>query len=167
MHTLGVGRLAVAAVLVVVLTAVNGCGQPHPTASPSSSRDTSNDSAMVLALDQKYWEAERTKDWKWVSEHLAANYYGVGNDFEVDRAAVESDFKKITLISYELQPPRIRFVRPDLAVVSYLGTMQETFDGADISGRYWYSTTWTLIDNKWMLLVEQEVSLDKQPPPSN
>jgi Domain of unknown function (DUF4440) len=162
--------LGIIATLLGLSVAATGCGRPSrlPTepSSQAAVRDTAQDSATVLALDRKYWEAEKTKDWSWVSAFVAPAYYGVGSDFEIDRAGLERDFPKVNLLDYELQPPRIRFVRRDLAVVSYVGRMKEFFDGQDISGRYWYSTTWTLVNNEWKLLVEQEVRLDSPPPPS-
>ena len=163
--------LAVIATLLSLSVAATGCDRrnrlPPEPSSRAAPRDSAQDSATVLALDRKYWEAEKTKDWSWVSTLVAPSYYGVGSDFEIDRAGLERDFPKVQLMEYELQPPRIRFVRPDLAVVSYVGRMKEFFDGQDISGRYWYSTTWTLANDEWKLLVEQEVRLDAPPPPSN
>ena len=157
--------------LLGLSVASTGCDSPSRLppvpSSQAAPRDTAQDSATVLALDRKYWEAEKSKDWSWVSAAVAPSYYGVGSDFEIDRAGLERDFPKVKLMEYELQPARIRFVRPDLAVVSYVGRMKESFDGEDISGRYWYSTTWTLVNNEWKLLVEQEIRLDAPPPPSN
>jgi hypothetical protein len=158
----------VAAALVATLTACAKPGaDPHPTTLTSASMSAADAAEAVLALDRKYWESEKAGDWPVVASFIAPDYYGVGDGVENDRAGMERDFPKIKLLEYQLEHPRFKLVRPDLAVVSYTGRMKEFFEGQDISGRYWYSTTWTLRGNEWKLLVEEEVRLDQPASPSN
>jgi Domain of unknown function (DUF4440) len=113
--------------------------------------------AEVLDLDRRYWDGMRAGNWAAVASLIAPEYYGVGATFELNLEQLKLAFPKIKLLSYHLEPPRVKQVGPDLVVVSYVGSMRESFDGQDNSGRYWYSTTWTRRDNRWQLLVEEEV----------
>jgi hypothetical protein len=158
--------LAIAAVVAPLL--VCGCkptsiaATSHATESskPSNGRDVS----AILQADQAYTDAYKRGDWPSAAGLLAPGYYGVANDLEVDRAALERDFPKIHVGGYKFEQPRVHFVRPDLAVLIRVGSMNESFEGSDISGRYWFSGTWIRIDGHWKLLVEEEVALGGQPP---
>jgi hypothetical protein len=133
-----------------------------PRAAGSSSND--RDRSAVLQADQAYTDAYKRGDWPSAAALLAPGYYGVGSDLEVDRTALERNFPKIHVGEYKFQQAHVHFVRPDIAVVSRLGSMNESFDGSDISGRYWFSGTWIRIDGHWKLLVEEEVALGAQLP---
>jgi hypothetical protein len=76
-------------------------------------------------------------------------------------------FAKVKAFGYEKQSPHVRVFSPSLAIVSDQMTMKETYDGRDISGRYWCATLWTLIDGSWKLLMEQEIPLDVPKQTSN
>ena len=121
--------------------------------------------ADVLALDHKYWEAERLKDWPAVVALVAPDYYSIGEDFESDYKELQSEFPKIQLYDYHIGSPHVRRLSNDSILVSYVATMHETYDGKDISGRYWCSTLWVQRNKKWLLLVEEEVRLDSTVPP--
>jgi hypothetical protein len=130
-------------------------------------RDATKISTDVLAADQEYGAAWLRGDWAAASALMAPNYYGVSTDIELDRAGLEKLFPKVRALAYEKQARHVRVLRPDLTVVSYEMTMKEISDGHDISGRYWYATTWTLIDSGWKLLMEQEIPLDDAHQPPN
>ena len=141
---------------------------PVPQLRRSSGVSKSPEAALqaVLALDRQYWEAEKAGDWASLSALVAAEYYGVGDGVEIDRQGMQQDFPKIKLLEYKLNTSHVRLVGPDLAVVSYTGRMKECFGGQDISGQYWYSTTWRHRDTDWKLVIEEEVRLDPPTTPS-
>ena len=159
----------VALATVSVLAA--GCDRLTPGAGDSdpqlSVRDVAKISAAVLSADQEYSAAWLKGDWAAASALIAPNYYGVSTDLELDHTGLEKLFRKVRAFGYEQQASHVRVLRPDLAIVSYEMTMKETYDGKDISGRYWYATTWTLIGGSWKLLVELEIPLDASHKPSN
>ena len=53
----------------------------------------------------------------------------------------------------------MKLLAPDLALVNYVMWMRETYDGKDMSGRYWYSQIWVRREGRWLLLVEQELPM--------
>jgi hypothetical protein len=156
---------------VIILFAASACGRPNPDARDTSSQTTPRDvatiGAEILAADQQYGAAWLKGDWAAASALTAPNYYGVSTDFELDQAGLKEIFPKVKAFGYEKQAPHVRVFSPSLAIVSYEMTMKETYDGRDISGRYWYATTWTLIDGSWKLLMEQEIPLDVPKQSSN
>ncbi len=171
MRSLCCRRLVPVIILLAVSVVVVGCDRPKRGAGDSGPQATRLDvakiSAAVLAADQAYGAAWLKGDWAAASALTAPNYYGVSTDFELDHAGLKELFSKVRALGYEQQSPHVRVLRPDLAIVSYEMTMKETYDGHDISGRYWYATTWTLIDGSWKLLMEREIPLDVPKQPSN
>ncbi len=132
----------------------SGAAETTPQSPQSNAGSTKNSdpaTAAILAADRRYWGAQKKGDWPLIAALLAPEYYGVSADLELNRDDLARDLAKTKLLDYELQRARVRLVRPDLAVVSYTGRMKEIFDGQDISGRYWYSTTWVLQNHEWKL----------------
>jgi Domain of unknown function (DUF4440) len=172
-------RLLPLTVLPAILLAllVAGCsrpgdGTPASNAVRSEDRDESpgmNEAvkAAVLGLEYAYWEAEKAGDWSVVAGLVAPDYYGVGDDFEINLAEMKRDFPRIKLSAYKLEEPRFKLIERDLAVISYAGRINELFDGKDISGRYWFSSTYVRRGDQWKLLIEQEVRINQAPPSSN
>jgi hypothetical protein len=157
--------------LVAVSAVMVGCDRPNSGARDSDPqtavREATKISTDVLAADQEYGAAWLRGDWTAASALTAPNYYGVSADLELDHAGLEKLFPKVRALAYEKQARHVRVLRPDLAVVSYEMTMKEIVDGRDISGRYWYATTWTLMDSGWKLLMEQEIPLSDAHQPPN
>jgi hypothetical protein len=71
------------------------------------------------------------------------------------------EFPKIRLSDLQVERRHVKWLTPDLLQINSVQTMQEVYDGHDISGRYWTSDIWVRRDGKWLLFVEQEILLPK------
>jgi hypothetical protein len=166
-HGLAVLTILAAAALVTF----GGCTRAGDASVDSGAepgrQDSSTTSTAVLAADREYSAAWLRGDWAAVSALVAPEYYGSSTDLELDFAGLKQLFPKVKASSYDKQAPHVRVLRPDLVVVSYEMTMKEISEGQDISGRYWYATTWTRTPSGWKLLMEQEIPLDAPVQPSN
>ncbi len=154
----------VAATMLIATSILLGCKQGNNQATAAGSNVPAADDpkiiAEILAADKAYASAWLAGDWAAASALTAPNYYGVSTDTEIDHPGLEKLFPKAKAFDYQKQtPPHVRVLTPDLAMISYEMTMKETYEGRDISGLYWYATTWTRTPQGWKLLVEQEIPL--------
>jgi hypothetical protein len=93
-------------------------------------------------LDRALTGAYLQRDWRALSGLVAPEYYGAGQGFEWDFAALQREFPKIHLSEFHLERQRVKPLSPDLILVNDTFTMRETYAGQDISGRYWSSDVW-------------------------
>ena len=113
----------------------------------------------ILSLDHRYAEAWRQGDWATVESLVAPDYEAIGEDFSWSLQNLREEFPKVKLLEYKNGPASLEALGPDTILLSYVTRMQETADGKDISGRYWYSQIWVRRAGAWRLLVEQEIPL--------
>jgi hypothetical protein len=89
---------------------------------------------------------------------VAPDYYvfdGAGGNI----ARLREAFPKIKTLGYKQEQPYVKILSADLVLVNHLMQMRETYDGKDMSGRYWYSQIWVRREGRWLLLVEQELPM--------
>lgn len=124
----------------------------------AASGQASEDSSQIgAALNARLDDAYRQKDWAKLEELVAPDYLGITEDFEWSFADLKREFPKIRLTGSKIERQIVKRLTPDLILVNEVFWMQETFDGADISGRYSTSNIWVRRGERWLLLVEQEV----------
>ncbi len=157
-------KCPIAAAMLIATLALLGCDRVDhavPAAGSSvSAADEPKIIAEILAADKAYASAWLAGDWAAASALTAPNYYGVSTDLELDYPGLEKLFPKAKAFDYQKQtPPHVRVLTRSLAMISYEMTMKETYEGRDISGLYWYATTWTRTRDGWKLLIEEEIPL--------
>ena len=154
------GSLGLVVALSAVLGFASGCDRTSDDArTAEGSIDNAEVTAAVLSADDRYADAWLKHDWAGAASLIAPGYYGISTDFEIDRAGLKELFQKVNAHGYEKQSPHVRVLKHDLAMVSYEMVMKESYEGRDISGRYWYATTWLLTADGWKLLIEEEIPL--------
>jgi len=136
--------------LLVLWVAAAGCRQ-HPSAH--------NDEDEVLRRDHAYKEAFQRSDWPAVQKLVAPEYLGLVPEARWDVTQLAREFPKIKLRGYRDETPTLKRLGPEEMLVSQVSALDETYDGRDISGRYWVSCVWVRRAGRWLLLVEQEVPL--------
>jgi hypothetical protein len=128
----------------------------------TNSREVSMDDDVTevgVNLDKQLAEAYHQGNWAQLERLVAPDYSGITEDFEWDFASLKREFPKIRLSEWRIERQRIKRLASDLILVNNIFWMQETFDGQDISGRYCSSNVWVRRNERWLLLVEQEVRL--------
>jgi ketosteroid isomerase-like protein len=136
------------------------CARREERQTPTAEAQSGSESvvAEVLARDHEYAEAWRRGDWPAIEAMIAPDYYvfdGAGGGI----ARLREEFPKIKLLEYKSEQPHVQILAPDLVLVNYVMQMRETYDGKDMSGRYWYSQIWIRREGRWLLLVEQELPM--------
>ena len=146
---LSVSRIVIVALGAAILFAA--AQRLHP-----QSDDVSPEGA---ALDRRLSDAYLKQDWPALEKIVAPDYSVLTADGQWDYATLKREFPKIHAKSYQVERQVVKRLSADLILVNDVVTMEETYDGQDISGRYWMSDLWVRRDGKWLLLVEQEVPL--------
>jgi len=155
--------LAFIALLLGVLILLVGCKQRERagSAAPNLAGASDEDSivAEAAALDRRLTQIDLSRDWPALEAIVAPDYYGTGEGFEWDFAALQREFPKIQLSDLHVERQNVKRLAPDLILVNDVLTMRETYGGQNISGRYWSGDIWVRRNGRWLLLVEQEVPL--------
>ncbi len=115
--------------------------------------------AEGATLDRRLTDIYLHRDWPALAAIVAPDYYGTGEGFEWDFAALQREFPKIQLSELHVERQHVKRLAPDLIVVNDILTMRETYGNQNISGRYWSGDIWVKRDGRWLLLVEQEIPL--------
>ncbi|HTV58791.1 MAG TPA: nuclear transport factor 2 family protein [Verrucomicrobiae bacterium] len=139
-----------------------GCKHRENSGSPilSQARESDRDSTVEGAeLDRRLTDTYLRHDSTALADLVAPDYYGTGEGFEWDFAALQREFPKIHLSELHLERQRVKRLAPHLVLVNDFVTMREIYGDQDISGRYWSSDIWVQRNGRWLLLVEQEVPL--------
>ncbi len=149
-----------AALTLFAMCALAACARRGEEQTPSAGGQTGTESvvAEVLARAHEYDEAWLRGDWPAVKAMLAPDYYVFDGD-EGDVARLQEEFPKIKTLEYKQEQPHVKILAVDLVLVNHVMQMRETYDGKDMSGRYWYSQIWARRDGRWLLLVEQELPM--------
>ena len=153
-------RAVFAALPLLVMCALAACARRGEKRSPGAGGQSGSElvAAEVLARAHEYDEAWLRGDWPAAEAMLAADYY-VFDGVEGDLARLRQEFPKIKTLEYKQEQPHVKILAADLILVNHVMQMRETYDGKDISGRYWYSQIWVRREGRWLLLVEQELPM--------
>ena len=150
----------IAALPLFAMCALATCARRADKQAFSVGRPSGTESvvAEVLARSHDYDEAWLRGEWSAVKAILAPDYY-VFDGAEGDIARLREDFPKIKTLEYKQEQPHVKILAADLVLVNHVMQMRETYDGKDMSGRYWYSQIWVRREGRWLLLVEQELPM--------
>jgi len=162
-HFPQVAHLTFMALLLGVPIVLGGCEHRERAGSAASNHaGASGEDSIVaeaVALDRQLTEVYLHRDWPALAAIVAPDYYGTGEGFEWDFAALQREFPKIQLSDFHIERQHVKRLAPDLILINDVLTMREIYAGQNISGRYWSGDIWVRRDGRWLLLVEQEVPL--------
>jgi hypothetical protein len=77
-------------------------------------------------------------------------------------ASLQKEFPKIALLAVHRSSFLVRPLAPDIVLLNEDVTLQETYDGQDISGPYRWTTIWARRSGRWQLIFEQEIPIPQQ-----
>jgi ketosteroid isomerase-like protein len=114
--------------------------------------------AEILAMDDRLAKIYRTGDLPGLKALYAPDYLGYwAGQRAADLATVQREFPKVKLLEFHRDFAVVKELAPGVALLNEDGTMRETYNGVDVSGRYHYTTIWIKRAGRWRLLFEQEV----------
>ena len=117
-----------------------------------------------LALSDQLSTIYKHGDWSALADLLAPEYLGTAPEGQWDMKALQREFPKIHFTGIHRDHFVVKELAPDVLLLNEDATLQETYDGQDISGRYRFTTIWTRQAERWRLLFEQEMPLAAETP---
>jgi ketosteroid isomerase-like protein len=125
---------------------------------------TTSDEQELIKLEQEAWKAAAKGNLQTVDRILADEFIGIYGDSEGDPiwtkqfliSALKSGRYVLTSIDYTDMKVRIDGTA---AAVSGITTTKETFDGADVSGRYRFTSTWIKGPAGWQCVADHGVMI--------
>ena len=126
-------------------------------ASPAKPAKSASNETAITDLETSAWEAYKNKQAdafkKLMSEDYCGEYAeGIKN---LDREV--ADMAKTDLRDYSLADMKVVFPSADVAVITYKTTMQQAFEGKDMSGTYNSGSIWVKKGGKWLEVFHTEV----------
>ncbi len=104
----------------------------------------------------RMYEAEKRGDLAFILSQMADDFTEIGGDGLIYRVGdIKEHFHEVKLKSYSLQEMQFHQMTPDSAYVSYLLTVDATFQGKQFPGKFRIGTVWTRVDDKWLVRFEQ------------
>ena len=99
-------------------------------------RASDDDSGAIegAVLDSQLTEICLHRDWPALEVIVAPDYYGTGEGFEWDFAALRREFPKIQLSNLRVERQHVKRLAPDLILVNNISTIRETFGGRTSPG---------------------------------
>jgi ketosteroid isomerase-like protein len=138
------------------------CCQPHrntdtTTISPDSLR------SLGLGLSDRLGNAYKRADWPAVAALLAPDYLGTAPGLQWDTDSLKKAFPSIHYVAFRRDEATVKQIAPTVLLVNEDGFLTESQAGQEISGRYRFTNVWVQRDQRWQLVVEQEIPLGAHP----
>jgi hypothetical protein len=125
--------------------------------SPSQPGRSAAKETEIIDLEKSAWEAYKGKQADAYKKLLAADYYCVYAEGIKTLDREVADMEKTDLRDYSFADTKVVFPSPDIAVMTYKVTMQETVAGQDASGTYNSASVWNKRAGKWLGVFHTEV----------
>ena len=130
------------------------CVAQASSAKPAKS--ASNDKA-ITDLEKSAWESYKNKQADAFRKLMSKDYYGTYAEGIKNLDSEVADMAKADLREYSLADMKVVFPSADVAVITYKATMQQTFEGKDMSGTYNSASVWVKKSGKWLEVLHTEV----------
>lgn len=120
----------------------------EPSIAPSTAPVA--DAGTITDLEDSVWKAYKNKQLRSFEGLLYKTYYGIyANGIKTLDMEV-ADMDKTNLDSYTLTDVQVEFPNANIAVITYKTSQQGTFDGKDVSGKYYNESVWVKKGNRWL-----------------
>ena len=120
----------------------------EPSAAPSTPPVT--DAGTIADLEDSVWKAYKNKQLRSFEGLLYKTYYGVYADGIKTLDMEVADMDKTDIDSYSLADINVEFPNPSIAVITYKTSQRGTFDGKDVSGKYYNESVWVKKGDRWL-----------------
>ena len=126
-------------------------------ASPAKPAKSASNQTAITDLEKSAWEAYKNKQADAFRKLMSKDYYGTYAEGIKNLDKEVADMAKTDLREYSLADMKVVFPRADVAVITYKTTMQQTFEGKDLSGTYNSASVWVKTSGKWLEVLHTEV----------
>ena len=103
----------------------------------------------VAQQEKAIWDALQSSSWDTAASYMAPNFVFVG-DVMGDRAHSMDGMKTCKLASYTLHDAQTRQITPDIVLLTYVATVDQTCGPQAYKGDLNCSSLWQKQNGKWM-----------------
>jgi len=130
---------------------------PSPSPKPKPAMSKAQIQKSLIATEKKLWEAWKNKDPKPFKATLAADSVMVGENGVADKATSIAAITSTScdVKSYTLSDFKLAMAAPNVAVITYKGTVDGTCGGTTIAVA-WASSIYVNRGGKWYAFSHQE-----------
>jgi len=125
-------------------------------ASPAKPAKSASSEKAITDLEKSAWESYKNKQADTFKKLMSQDYCGAYAEALKTLDMEVADMAKADLRDYSLADMKIAFPSADVAVVTYKATIQETFEGKDMSGTYNSASVWVKKGGKWLEVLHTE-----------
>ena len=148
--------------LLMALGCVSLANAQQPTASPSPAPKPAMSRAqsqkMIIATEQKLWNAWKNKDIKPFRANLTTDSVLVSENGIATKASILEQMggSNCDVKSFELNDIKVAFVAGNAAIITYKATEDGTCAGQALPAAVWASSTYVMRGGRWMAASHQE-----------
>ena len=149
-------------VLLLTLGCVALARAQQPTASPSPAPKPAMSRAqsqkMIIATEQKLWNAWKNKDTKPFRANLTADSVLVSENGVATKATILEQMGGSTceVKSFELSDIKVAFLSGNAAIITYKASQDGTCAGQALPAAVWASSTYVMRGGRWLAASHQE-----------
>ena len=134
----------VISILFLALGAGNAAHAQTPKSAP-----TSPDS-VIVAAERAIWELLKRQQWDAFDAAVAGETMVEPGGISVaKRGAITPGLPGLVTKSYTLDSVRVRSITPDVVLVTYKASVDQTFKGAHVPSPFYMLSLWQRKDGKW------------------
>jgi len=131
-------------------------------ATPSLFAQSTPNSVDILAAENLFWTNYTAGNTTELAKQLTPNFINVEEEIwtrDQVLAFVQSFFKQCTLAPVKIVDPKVAFLTPTIATLTYHARETPTCGGKTMSGDTNISTVWLLQDGRWQMHLHTEYAV--------
>jgi hypothetical protein len=120
------------------------------------------DSQTLIELERGNWDAVKHKDAAFLKRMWAPDYFDFGSDGRVtgpESLNMGSMASGSQLLEFSWTDFQLKFISPDVALVTYRGKYRGTIDGKADAGEAYYSSLYRKQHGRWLMVFTQDSNL--------
>ena len=147
-------RMAVVAISGLLSLGSSGsAGAQAPKLAPTSADST------LIAAERAIWELLRRQQWNAFDDAIAGETFVESGGISIaQRGTSATALKGLVTKSYAIEDATVRMVTPDVAIVTYKMTIDQTFNGQRTPSPLYNMSVWQRKAGKWVPVAHAETA---------
>ena len=155
-------RLTLVFLLTLGCVALAHAQQPtaSPSPAPKPAMTRAQSQKMIIATEQKLWNAWKSKDVKPFRANLTADSVLVNENGVATKATIlqQMGSSNCDVKSFELSDIKVAFLASNVAVITYKSSQEGTCEGQALPAAVWASSVYVMRGGKWLAASHQETA---------
>lgn len=140
---------------VIALLACVGISRTISAQEQAGSSRSANE-AQVLAAERAIWDAIKNNQWSVFDRAIAGMTYVDPSGIVVWKPGNPKQFEGIVTKSYSLESVQLRTLAPDMILLTYKATLDQTADGKPVPSPIYMLSLWQRRGSEWRPVAHSE-----------